>query len=62
MSEHTDKMIKEVGDVFLERFKGPVYIYMFTAIVLFNWDNILILLLSSKDIEARIALVYVTLG
>lgn len=60
MSEHTDKMIKEAGDVFLERFKGPVYIYMFTAIVLFNWDNILIILLSSKDIEARIALVYVT--
>ncbi|WP_208657918.1 hypothetical protein [Kosakonia sp. MUSA4] len=59
MSDLTSTVIAESKSVFLERFKGPAYVYMFSAVILFNWENILILFLSHKEIEERISLVWV---
>lgn len=53
--------IKEVAEgIITHRLKGPVYIYILTSLVLFNWDNLAILFMSKHDIEARTSLIYVT--
>jgi hypothetical protein len=60
MAAITDTVKDTAEGIIRDRFKGPVYVYILTSLILFNWDNLAILLMSKKDIEFRIALLYVS--
>lgn len=57
MSKEEDT--KSVFDFFPERFKNGFYGYIITSFVVFNWENIILILKSKNDIE--MTLIYISL-
>ena len=57
MSKEEDA--KSVFDFFPERFKNGLYGYILTSFVVFNWENIILILKSKNDIE--MTLIYISL-
>lgn len=57
MSKQEDT--KSLFDFFPERFKNGLYGYILTSFVVFNWENIILILKSKNDIE--MTLIYISL-
>ncbi|MFP9467460.1 hypothetical protein AB6D37_01775 [Pectobacterium brasiliense] len=60
MNKITDEVKDTAEGIIRDRLKGPLYAYVLTSLVLFNWDNLAILFISKQDVEFRISLLYVT--
>ncbi|HBR4237535.1 TPA: hypothetical protein L9U79_000554 [Klebsiella pneumoniae] len=55
MSEITKEPVEQVKQAFKERISSPLWGYVFFSWFGFNWKNIAILFMSTRDVELRIA-------
>lgn len=55
MSEIIKEPVEQIKQAFKERISSPLWGYVFFSWLGFNWENIAILFMSKKEIEARIA-------
>ncbi|EMG9527124.1 hypothetical protein [Enterobacter asburiae] len=55
MSEIIKEPVEQIKQAFKERISSPLWGYVFFSWLGFNWQNIAILFMSKKEVEARIA-------